>query len=353
MLSIITIDNSIKWDEIVRSFNNYGVYYLNGYVHSFKTHGDGIPLLFYYEDDAIKAMNVVMKRDIADDERFLNKIPHGQYYDLLTPYGYGGFLPEGDNIAKSLKILDYEYSNYCHNYGIISEFVRFHPILQNSSKMNGMYNVTTLGKTISIDLDLNEQIWSDFSSENRNKIRKSQKNDVKIYWGQSQELYNQFIPLYNATMDKDNASAYYYFKNDFFDSILRDLKYNSMIFYAVYQDKIIAMSIMLFANNQMHYHLSASDREYQHLAPTNLLLYQAACWGCSNGFKTLHLGSGLGYKEDNLYKFKSAFNKNSNYTFEMGSKIFDKEKYDELVDMRRKDTGSDYNGPYFPLYRAI
>jgi len=28
----------------------------------------------------------------------------------------------------------------------------------------------------------------------------------------------------------------------------------------------------------MHYHLSATDREYRNLAPTNLLLYEAACW---------------------------------------------------------------------------
>ena len=64
--------------------------------------------------------------------------------------------------------------------------------------------------------------------------------------------------------------------------------------------------------------LVSSDREYQHFAPTNLLLYEVACWGCENGYKTFHLGGGLDSKEDSLYKFKSAFNRNSDNTFSIG-----------------------------------
>ena len=91
-------------------------------------------------------------------------------------------------------------------------------------------------------------------------------------------------------MDKDKADDYYYFGKNFYESILLDLKYNSLIFYAVYENKIIAMAIILFNNRKMHYHLSAVNKQYQHLAPTNFLLYEAACWGHENGYKTFHLG---------------------------------------------------------------
>ena len=42
------------------------------YVKAFKIHGDGEPTLFYYEDQNIKAINVVMKRDISIYKRFLS-----------------------------------------------------------------------------------------------------------------------------------------------------------------------------------------------------------------------------------------------------------------------------------------
>lgn len=125
------------------------------------------------------------------------------------------------------------------------------------------------------------------------------------------------------------------------------------MFYAVMNGEVIAMSIMLFANKQMHYHLSGSMMEYRHLAPSNLLLYKAALWGCEQGYKTFHLGGGVGSGEDNLYKFKAAFNRKSDYQFSIGKEVFDQQKYDELVAERAsRDEGFDRESRFFPLYRA-
>ena len=113
------------------------------------------------------------------------------------------------------------------------------------------------------------------------------------------------------------------------------------------------MSIMIFANGRLNYHLSGSDIEYRNLAPSNLLLYKAAVWGCEQGLKTFHLGGGVGSGEDNLYKFKAAFNKVSDFQFSIGKQIFDQEKYDELVRIRREsDPEFDETSRFFPLYRA-
>ena len=68
--------------------------------------------------------------------------------------------------------------------------------------------------------------------------------------------------------------------------------------------EIAAISIFMFCNERMHYHLSASQKKYQSLAPSNILLYEAALWAANNGYKTLHLGGGVGAEHDGLYKFK-------------------------------------------------
>ena len=49
MLSTYTLEDSDTWDKIVKSFKDYDVYWLSGYVKAFKIHGDGEPLLFFYE----------------------------------------------------------------------------------------------------------------------------------------------------------------------------------------------------------------------------------------------------------------------------------------------------------------
>lgn len=351
MLSVFTLDESEKWDSIVKSFSNYDVYYLSGYTKAFQLHDDGEPNLLFYEDDGIRAINVVMKRDIEKDPRFTGKIDKQTLFDITTPYGYGGFIVEGIPNANNLNKLEKMYSIYCRSHNIVCEFVRYHPVVENATQNRNLYEVVDLGKTITIDLISKEQIWNDLSSKNRNVIRKASKSGVKIYWGRSPELVDKFIPLYNATMTKDNASDYYYFGEKFYHSVLEDLKYNNLFFYAVYEEKVIAMSMILFGNEYMHYHLSASDRAYQSLAATNLLLYEAASWGCENGYKSFHLGGGLGSQEDNLFKFKKAFNKNSSTYFSIGKKIFDQEKYEELLNIRKEDTEFDFETSFFPIYR--
>lgn len=349
---LVTLNEKTLWDEIVKSFKEYDVYYLSDYVKAFELHGDGTAQLFYYKNDDIQAINVSMKRDIANDRKLEQLIPQNEYFDLATPYGYGGFIIEGEITEQSLQQLENQYLRMCEKEKVVSEFVRFHPVLNNKILLSNFYEISELGKSVTLDLTNKDVIWSNFKGYNKNRIRKAKKSGVKIYWGRDPKLYQTFKEIYNQTMDRDQARNYYYFKDDFYESLVEDLKYNAMMFYAVYEEKIIAMSIILLCNKQLHYHFSGSLKEFQILAPTNLLLYEAACWGAEYGYKTLHLGSGLGGKEDSLYKFKSVFNVNSNTVFTIGKKIYNPLQYEKLVTIRKKHSALNVDSGFFPLYRS-
>lgn len=332
-----------EWDELVHSFVNYDVYYLSGYVKAFQIHGDGEPQLFYYNENGLRGIYVYMKRKTAMEG----------VYDSITPYGYGGFLLEGDESEENIKSLWKAYVEKMKSENVVDNFVRYHPVLANAIPMKVCSDVIDLGKTVSMDLTSEEVIWKNIHSKNRNMIRKAEKNGIVIKHGQGLELFDDFIKIYNATMDKDNAEPYYYFKPEFYKSIHEDLKDNYEMFWAEYDGKIIAMSIMIFANGRLNYHLSGSDLQYRNLAPSNLLLYKAAMWGMEKGMKTFHLGGGVGSKEDNLYKFKIAFNRFSDCQFSIAKHIFDNEKYDELVaESASRDAEFDKESTFFPLYRS-
>lgn len=346
MLKVYTLNQKDEWDNIVKTFKDYDVYYLSGYSKGFSIHGDGEPLLFYYEDNSIRGINVVFKRDISKDIHFKNKLEENVYFDLTTPYGYGGWLIEGEG---SLDDLDKEYIIWCKENKIVSEVVRFHPILNNTDRVRCIYDVMDLGKTVAIDLSSEEDIWNNIHSKNRNVIRKAIKNNVTIEHKLDKETMSKFIEIYNHTMNKDNAADYYYFKEDFYNSIMNDLKEEADIFYAMYDGKMIAASIILKCNHKLTYHFSGFITEYGTLAATNLLLYEASKWGANNGYDKLHLGGGVGSREDNLYKFKKSFYKGEDYQYSIGRKIFSNEIYDRLVDMRKDE---EKRNNFFPLYRG-
>lgn len=343
MIQIYDITQSAQWDAIVRSFADWDVYYLSGYVKAFQIHGDGKPYLIYYQDNGLRAIYVYMRRETV--------LPG--VYDTVTPYGYGGVLFEGNCSEQNRKAYWTEYVAKMRDEHIVADFVRYHPMLKNAEPMKDVSDVIDLGHTIAMDLTSPDVIWDKIVSKNRNMIRKAEKNGIVFFHGKGMELMNQFMEIYNATMRKNNADEYYFFKRPFYESIDRDLNEHYEIFYAMYEGRPIAMSIMIFANGRLNYHLSGSDIKYRKLAPSNSLIYKAALWGCEHGYKTFHLGGGVGSVEDGVYRFKAAFNRNSDYQFSIGRQVFDRDKYDELVRIRKEsDPGFDETSSFFPLYRS-
>ena len=87
MRSVYSLTESQNWDTVARSFNHYDVYWLGGYVRAFHIHGDGDPLLLYYEDKETRGINVVMKRDVALDSHFIGKLNPKTYFNFSSRYG--------------------------------------------------------------------------------------------------------------------------------------------------------------------------------------------------------------------------------------------------------------------------
>ena len=337
MFQKIRFDDKDDWNSIVKSFQHHEVYYLHGYVSAFKENGDGEPLLIYYSSNNCRAINVVMVRDLGNIHHL--NLPKGELFDLVTPYGYGGFLVEGELPDSFVG----EYQTFCLDNKYLTEFTRMAPF---APVVHPYGEVLHVGTTVSMDTTSKEIIQRNLSSKNRNMIRKAMKNGITIHHGLNEELMSAFIPLYNATMEQNAANPYYFFAKPFYENILQNLKDNALLFYASKEDTIIAMAIILFDNGHAHYHLSCTDYQYRSFAPMNLLLYEVALWCLDNNISLLHLGGGVGGRNvDSLFDFKKSFNRYDENKYCVGKYVSDTEKYSTLI-VDTEDTG------YFPQYRV-
>ena len=350
MLRIVTTSEKDKWDKIVRSYENWDIYYLCEYAEMFRVHGDGEPVLIDFSDGNDRLCYVVMVQDIANDERFRGKLETGKYFDCETPYGYGGPLTDKPVSDHGRILFRNELTEYARENGIVSQFVRFHPLLMNDTALPELFQTRYLHKTIYIDTASPELIMSNMDSKNRNMVRKAIKNGVTIVRKPIDE-YCDFIPIYEETMDKDNASDYYYFKEDYFKQQI-NLKDNACFFYAMKDDKPIAAAIMYYNDKYMHYHLAGTHTEYRKYCPSNMLLYEAACWASEKGIKRFHLGGGI-VEDDNLFGFKKQFNKNDRLSFYIGRTIFEEDIYNKLMKIREEsDSSFNVNNNRMIQYRA-
>ncbi len=311
-------------------------------------HGDGEPLLIEYQDEASHFCYVAMKRDISEDSRFFMLSPRS-CFDLETPYGYGGPLSDGAVPEESQKRFASELKEYCVAESIVEQFVRFHPLLGNHETAPLAFELRYMHDTIYIDTSSTDVIMANMDSKNRNMVRKAAKNGVTIE-RKPIEAYEEFLRMYEETMMKDQASQYYFFEKDYFEeqSSLRD---NACIFYAMREEIPIAGAIFYFTDRFLHYHLAGTHTEYRKYAPSNLMLYEAACWASEKGIDMFHLGGGMA-PDDSLFGFKKQFNKKGRLPFWVGRTIFDPVTYDRLLDLRKQtDPGFDRNNSRMTQYR--
>ncbi len=362
---VISSKQNSRWNDIVHSFLHWDIYYLNEYARSFEIHGDGEAFLIYFQyisdtsdDEAVlkkdecRLCYVVMKKDIGADEKFSGILSRDVWYDLETPYGYGGFLMQGTFTEQAQEAFESKMAVWAKEHRIVSQFVRFYPVYRNDVPYAQMADsiVRYLRDTIYIDTTDKENIMVNMDSKNRNMVRKAVKSGVTICHDKGEHL-DEFIRIYEATMAHDHAAPYYYFEREYYEYLIEHMKDHTEFFYSIYEGKYIGAAIFFYNQDYMHYHLSGMYTEYRSTAATNLLLYEASVWACERGIRLLHLGGGMD-AEDSLFGFKKQFNKQGRLPFHVGRTVFNKEAYEELVQLRKEaDEAFDINNNFMIQYR--
>lgn len=347
IITEISVHNPEKWNEIVRSFPDYDVFYLNEYVSAFMKENpiNGVPILLVYQNGADKAINVVFKRDVAKDEKLAGLIEENKYYDLISPYGYGGFWGNVSDYDSLNRI----YNQYCASNNYICEFVRFELFGNYSEHYDGIKETRTHNVVRSLESPI-EDIWMDFKQKVRKNVKRANINNLKIIIENTGEYLNEFLKIYYSTMERSNAANEYYFSRDFFETI-NLMKNNIMYFHVVFEDKIISTELVIYGANNCYSYLGGTNRDFFELRPNDFLKYEIIKWARDKKLKNFILGGGYG-ADDGIFQYKSCLAPKGIVDFYIGRKIFDTECYDRLVGLRKKRNPNCINSDYFPQYRV-
>ncbi len=347
---MISIKDRATWNStLAEEFGGYeDIYFRYEYFDLYKRHYDVEPEAIFWEDENIKIFWPHLVRDISKIEKFKDF----EYYDLTTPYGYGGPLittktRDKEKINSSLKKFLEEYQNYALRNNYVCEFIRFHPIFKNWRFFNKSFNVEYLNDVVVINLNKDlEGIWKSIKKGHRYNIKKSIREEckVEIVSTPTKKDIDNFVKIYYHTMDKNKASKKYYFSREFLNDHFSLLK--SVLVKVEHNNQIIGASIFIFWRKVVHYHLSGATYGLKGVYPLDLMLWKAIKWVKTNNFELLNLGGGRG-KNDSLFEFKKGFS-NDTVPFYIGKKIFDIKTYKKLSTLNPM---SAFSNNYFPEYR--
>ena len=326
--TVLDLSKGEHWNDYLRSLPSIvqDVYFTPVYYSLYQNYGDGEALCFVFEKNGNIALYPFLKNPITPLGYELDK----EYYDIQGAYGYNGLVASTDDVAFIAEFWK-QFDAYCQENDIIAEFMRFHPLMKNQHLTSPKMKIFFSRHTVSLDLSLSlDDIWmQQFSSKNRNMIRKAEKEGVIIIESND---YDVFRKLYDNTMAHLNAESYYFFPQSYYDEFKQSFKEDGILCLAMFEGKVIAGSMFMFSKNYAHYHLSARDREYSKCAANNLILWYGVQKAKERGCKWFHFGGGTtGEEDDSLLLFKQNFSKTKT-EFWIGKRVHNPEVYESIVE---------------------
>lgn len=328
--------------------------FLGNKKHDFYHKSRYLQLCAKQEEAEVAVVSIVEAGNLIYIPILLLPVPGTDYWDAKSPYGYPGplFL-SSENVWDFYKVEE-ELKSLLINRGIVSLFIRCHPLLKMPDdfyKMNGVIQHTD---TVYIDLDIPlEESFMQMKKGLRYDIRKARKDGIqKVFVNSDWSYYNEFIQCYHDTMNRVNASEYYFFSSEYFYELKEALSESLILMVNIINDELASASLFVETEGIVQYHLSCTKDKYKNYNPSKLILDEARIWAHSRGNHRFHLGGGAGSNEDNLFKFKSKYSpaRSSFHTWRM---IINEPVYEKLVNVKGMESVKDEDrlSGFFPAYR--
>ena len=342
--------NSLKnedeklWEELWKKTWQKEVFLNPKYAQLYNTKNQTAKCAIYDDEKTIILYVFIQRKiDIELDEY--------TYYDIITPYGYGGPCYSGIKCEYTEQKFNDLFKVWCRENKIISEFIRFTLFDDQLIYYPGKIENNNFNIICNLEKD-EETIWKDFKHKVRTNVRKAISNGVTVRTDENGDSIEDFLEIYYHTMDRNNAKDFYYFSKDYFNSIIKNLKDNYIIVNVINDSEIISTELILISQETMYSFLGGTKSEYFNLRPNDLLKYEAILWGKKNGMKKYVLGGGYEVY-DRLYDYKLSFEPKGVYSFKVGKRIFNKKIYNLITDKVLADKSEEeIERNYFPLYRC-
>jgi len=283
-----------------------------------------IPVFFTYEDEDGFFYHGFHKAIIPDTH----------FYDIQSPYGYGGPIASSNDEAFLHRAWD-AYRSYCKEHNVIVEFIRFHPLLENWKYHQG--DVYHNRETVWIDLKVDDLIASYNENRVRTAVRKGIKNNVQITFYEPQNFLQVFKQLYYESMERLKTNSFYLFNDDYLNALCA--WENAWLIVATHEEIVASVLIALVKGGILELHLFGSSEQSKKSCATNLIYHETFVRAKTNGCHTVHFGGGTSDDlNDPLLFFKLGYS-NKKAQYKIGKYVHNHDIYCHLTNQWEKNTG--------------
>jgi hypothetical protein len=270
--------------------------------------------------------------------------------DAVSPYGYGGPFAFGDG-PRDDEGFWRAHEAWCREAQVISTFARLPlfdaqlPRLPSAPEPRGPNVVRELGGDLGT-------IWMEYDRSVRANVKAAERNGVTIEVDETGARLDAFIGVYEHTMSRRGASAWYFFPRSFFEDLVARLRGQFVFFHALHEGRVISTELILLSAEHCYMLLSGTLADAYPLRPNDLLRHRTVTWAAEHGLTAYVLGGGF-EPGDGVYRHKRNFAPRKQLEFRVACLVHDAAAAKELAARRAvAERGWAPRPGYFPPYRS-
>jgi hypothetical protein len=243
-----------------------------------------------------------------------NQTGKPEHFDAFSPYGYAPPLIKPARPGTHLCPEDVRQAMtallaHLREMGVVSLFVRMNPLLEADLPLLEAFGEVVLhGDSVAIDVTLpDEQLLAQMRTSHRQDVSASRRRGDRFYMDTSWERFDAFLDIYMQTMHRVKANPYYFFEPGLFRSLHAAAPENIHLSILEIDGEVASAGIVTEAAGITQCFLSGTHERFLKQCPNKARLFHVSQWARERGNRYLHLGGGVGGRQDSLFDFKRGF----------------------------------------------
>lgn len=339
-----------EWNGVLAQVAGHDFHHLAQYHRIAEERGEGRAHLFAYHDGAYTIALPLLLRPV--------EASGGEAWsDATSVYGYAGPLASHVGMPASvLRSFQKRLTDALVARRIVTVFSRLHPLIPQRGMLAALGECRPEGETVSIDLTRSpEEQWAHYRPSIRARIGKLRRAGLVGQRDRDKRHLAEFAEIYHQTMRRVKAHRSYLFEEEYFTRLASGLGEALELFVVTLDGAVVAGALFTICGEIVQYHLGGTGDASLKLGPMSLLFDTVRLWASEEGARTMHLGGGVGSREDSLLHFKKGFS-DRRHVFSTWRWVVEPAAYRSLCD-RNDRRNAELGAPspscdYFPRYRC-
>jgi CelD/BcsL family acetyltransferase involved in cellulose biosynthesis len=303
---------------------------------------DAVPIALHFASEAGEVLFPLHQRSI----------PGTDAVDLSDPYGYGGpFVLHGDPRALADAFWRAAHQWACDR-DVVSLFGRPGFFDEGMAWPSGAIHI--VGKHIVRDLRPSpDDLGMSVRHKVRKNVKRARRSGLTATVDESGEHLDEFLEIYESTLDRREASDRYYFGRELFETLVAEAP-GTCTFFHVWnaEGRMVSSELVLTSRDHLYSFLGGTRAEAFADRPNDLLKWTVFEWGHHTGRTEFVLGAGTS-QDDGIYRYKLAFAPDGEVDYRLGRLTLQPEMTARLVaDRKAREPDWQPRDGWFPVYRS-